>query len=334
MKRILTYLGPVAICFIGLLLIAGCDNKHTSANSTQKPIQVGIIIPIEHPAMDEITRGFKETLAASLKQSVEFQVMRTQGDVNLQRSMILQLQNKGIDLYAPIATQPTEMTAAMIKDRPIVGLAALLPDSIRAHSQLALVDDEITPTQIIQFIHAIYPTKTQLTLVYSNNDKMIPEVNEAVAAGKALGIQIDTRMVTALPDLYSIAQSLSPQTQGILVLKDVLVVSGIATLSQVANQKHIPLISADDGSVQNGSGFALGVKEYQIGVEGAKVALQILQGTPAATIPMVKMTNLSVFINTKALNAQGQDITAIEKQAAKNRYAIVDLTTQPVGDLK
>jgi putative ABC transport system substrate-binding protein len=222
----------------------------------------------------------------------------------------------------------------MIKDRPIVGLAALLPDSIRAHSQLALVDDEITPTQIIQFIHAIYPTKTQLTLVYSNNDKMIPEVNEAVAAGKALGIQIDTRMVTALPDLYSIAQSLSPQTQGILVLKDVLVVSGIATLSQVANQKHIPLISADDGSVQNGSGFALGVKEYQIGVEGAKVALQILQGTPAATIPMVKMTNLSVFINTKALNAQGQDITAIEKQAAKNRYAIVDLTTQPVGDLK
>jgi putative ABC transport system substrate-binding protein len=171
-------------------------------------------------------------------------------------------------------------------------------------------------------------------LVYSNNDKMAPQVEEAVAAGKSLGIQVDKRMITALPDLYSIAQSLSPQTQGILVLKDVLVVSGIATLSQTASQKHIPLISADDGSVQNGSGFALGVKEYQIGVEGAKVAEQILQGTPAATIPTVKMTKLSVFINTKALTAQGQDIAAIEKEAAKDHYAIVDVTNQPVGDLK
>lgn len=330
MKHIFTCLG-----LFSLLLLTACGNKHTTASSNAlKPIQIGIIIPIEHPAMDEITRGFEETLTADLKQPIEFQVMRAQGDVNLQRSMILQLQNKGVDLYAPIATQPTEMTAAMIKDRPIVGLAALLPNSTRANSQLALVDDEITPTQIIQFIHAIYPAKTQLTLVYSNNDKIEPQVNEAVAAGKALGIQIDKRMITALPDLYSVAQSLSPQTQGILVLKDVLVVSGIATLSQTANQKHIPLISADDGSVQNGSGFALGVKEYQIGVEGAKVAVQILQGTPAATIPLVKMTKLSVFINTKALNAQGQDIAAIEQQAANKHYAIVDVTNKPVGDLK
>jgi putative tryptophan/tyrosine transport system substrate-binding protein len=329
MKRLFTYLS-----LISLLLLTACGDKQTATNNASKPIQVGIIIPIEHPAMDEITRGFEETLTAELKQPVEFQVMRAQGDVNLQRSMILQLQNKGVDLYAPIATATTEMTAAMIHDRPIVGLAALLPDSTRAHSQLALVDDEITPTQIMQFIHAVYPAKTQLTLVYSNNDKMAPEVAEAVAAGKALGIQVDTRMITALPDLYSIAQSLSPQTQGILVLKDVLVVSGIATLSQTAAQKHIPLISADDGSVQNGSGFAVGVKEYQIGVEGAKVAVKILQGTPAATIPLVKMTNLSVFINTKALNAQGQDIAAIEKQAAQDHYAVVDVTDKQMGTLK
>ncbi len=329
MKRILTYLS-----LISLLLLAGCDNKHAASNHASKPIQIGIIIPIEHPAMDEITRGFEETLTADLKQPIEFQVMRAQGDVNLQRSMILQLQNKGLDLYAPLATQTTEMTAAMIHDRPIVGLAALLPDSSRAKSQLALVDDEITPTQIIQFIHAIYPAKTQLTLVYSNNDKMAPQVEEAVAAGKTLGIQVDKRMITALPDLYSIAQSLSPQTQGILVLKDVLVASGIATLSQTASQKHIPLISADDGSVQNGSGFALGVKEYQIGVEGAKVAEQVLQGTPAANIPQVKMTKLSVFINTPALNAQGQDLAAIKKEAAKDHYAIVDVSDHRVGNLK
>ncbi|MBY0378348.1 MAG: hypothetical protein K2Q33_07290, partial [Gammaproteobacteria bacterium] len=309
-------------------------NKHTATSNASKPIQVGIIIPIEHPAMDEITRGFEETLSANLKQPVEFQVMRAQGDINLQRSMILQLQSKNIDLFAPIATQPTEMTASMIKDRPIVGLAALLPDSARAHSELALVDDEITPTQIIQFVHAIYPQKKQFALVYSNSDKIIPQVNEAVAAGAALGMQINKRMITTLPDLYSVSQSLSSQTEGILVLKDVLVVSGIATLSKVADDKHIPLITSDDGSVQNGAGFALGVKEYQIGVEGAKVALQILQGTPATDIPVVKMTNLSVFINKQALALQGQDRAAIQKQADLRHYAIVDVTDERLGAVK
>lgn len=329
MKRLLCYLSLISLFFL-----AGCHDKTPPKTTAPKALQVGIIIPIEHHAMDEITQGFEDTLSANLKQPVEFQVMRAQGDINLQRSMILQLQSKNIDLFAPIATQPTEMTASMIKDRPIVGLAALLPDSARAHSELALVDDEITPTQIIQFVHAIYPQKKQFALVYSNSDKIIPQVNEAVAAGAALGMQINKRMITTLPDLYSVSQSLSSQTEGILVLKDVLVVSGIATLSKVADDKHIPLITSDDGSVQNGAGFALGVKEYQIGVEGAKVALQILQGTPATDIPVVKMTNLSVFINKQALALQGQDRAAIQKQADLRHYAIVDVTDERLGAVK
>lgn len=326
MKRLLCYLSLAS-----LLLLTACRDNNAANSTEPKTIHVGIIIPIEHQAMNEITQGFEDTLKANLKQPVEFHVMRAQGDVNLQRSMILQLQAKNIDLFAPIATQTTEMTAAMVKDRPIVGLAALLPDSTRANSQLALVDDQITPTQIIQFIHAIYPNKKQFTLVYSNNDKMLPEVNEAVAAGTTLGVQINKRMITALPDLYSVSQSLSAQTEGIIILKDVTVASGIATLAKVANDKHIPLISADDGTVQNGAGFALGVKEYQIGVEGAKVALQILQGKRAADIPVVTMTQLSVFINPKALTLQGQDVAAIQKQADLDHYAVVDVSHLSAG---
>ncbi len=323
MKQFLTYLSLIA-----LLLLSACHDNRPTDPETQKNLQVGIIIPIEHPAMDEITRGFEDTLSAELKQKVSFQVMRAQGDMNLQRSMILQLQNQKVGLFAPISTQTTEMTASMVHDRPIVGVAALLPDSVRAKSKLALVDDEITPTQILQFIHAIYPKKTQLSLVYSNNDKMIPQINEAVSAGAALGIQVEKRMITTLPDLYSVAQSLSPQTEGILVLKDVQVASGIATLVKVADEKHLPLITSDDGTVENGAGFALGVKEYQIGVEGAKVAAKILQGTPPQDIPVVRMTNLSVFINPTALKAQDQDTAAIEKEAAAHHYKIVDVTNK------
>ena len=318
MKKIVT-----CILLASILSLTACKNGSTSTTKTinqANPIEVGIIIPIEHPAMDEITKGFENTLSATLNKPIEYTVMRAQGDINLQRSMILQLQqNPNITLLAPIATQTTEMTAAMVEDKPIVGIAALLPDSVRQKSQLALVNDEITPTQIIHFIHAIYPNKTHFALVYHNDDKIQAQADEAVAAGQKLGITIDKRMISVLPDLYSVAQSLPPQTEGIIILKDVTVASGIATLANVADKKHIPLISADDGTVQNGSGFALGVKEYQIGVESAKVAAKILQGTPASQIPVVSMTQLSVFINPQALQMQNQDMAAIQQQYGKSK---------------
>ncbi len=318
--------------FTALILILSCLGLNACTSSKNKsatdPLEVGIIVPIEHPAMDEIVQGFESSLSASSKKPIHYRVLRAQGDTNLQRSMILSLQNQNVALLVPISTGTTEMTAAMVKDIPIVGLAALLPEETRQKSQLALVDDEITPTQIVDFIHAIYPQKTQFTLIYSNNDKMLPQVQEAQQAGKTLGVQIDTRMISTLPDLYSISQSLSTDTQGIIVLKDLLVASGISTLVQVADAKNIPLITADDGTVENGAGFALGVKENQIGVEGAKVAEKILTGTPAQSIPLVTMKQLSVFINPKALKAQGQDENLIRAQTEKQGYTLVDMTAQ------
>ena len=184
------------------------------------------------------------------------------------------------------------------------------------------------PSQIIKFIHAVYPDKKYLTIVYANNDKIIPQVAEAVAAANQLGIKMDKRMITTLPDLYSVAQSLSPTTEGIIVLKDVLVASGIATLANVANTQHIPLITADDGTVQNGAGFSVGVKEYDIGVAGANVAKRILeQHINPQTIPVVEMTKLAVFINPNVLKQQQQDQQRIEQQAKLHGYNVVDVMT-------
>ncbi|MCD6055457.1 MAG: hypothetical protein K0R12_419 [Gammaproteobacteria bacterium] len=323
----------ICLFSLTLLLVSGCsEDKQDQAVSSLK---IGIIIPIEHPAMDEITKGFEDTLSTALKGQVEFEVMRAQGDINLQRAMILQLKNQNVALFVPVATSTTEMTAAMVKDRPIVGLAALVPEKTRKASPLALVNDEITPTQLIQFIHSVYPDKKSFALVYSNDDKIIPQVSEAVLAGKNSGITLDARMITTLPDLYSTASALPSTTEGIIVLKDLLVASGISTLVKEANAKHIPLITSDDGTVQNGASFALGVKEYQIGVEGAKVARKILEDkiSPSA-IPVVQMTHLSVFINKNALALQNQALDNIEKQTALYHYHLVDVTEKKIGSLQ
>lgn len=307
-----------ALIAISLFSLAACHDNQSAR------IKIGIVVPLEHTAMKEIVAGFSDTLTTLYHQPVEIKVANAQSDNNLQRAIIQQMHDENYTLVAPIGTGATEMSLAMIHQQPIVSLAADISEHDRQQRHpcnIAIVDDEISPAQSIAFIHAVYPGIKNIALVHSTADKVFPEVKETIAAGKKYGIVITPVMAATLPDLTSAAQSLSSQTQAIFVLKDSLIVSGISTLAKVAQEHHIPLITSDQGSVQDGAGFALGVHEREIGVEGAKLAVAILQGKSACTLPIAKMKNLTVFINEAALKQESQPEATVIAAAKKSSYA-------------
>src|SRR3989338_6008023 len=76
-------------------------------NISYPPVTVGILVPMEHRAMDEIVAGFKETLTQRYPGKITFLVKNAEGDINLQRSILQSFEQKSIDLYAPIGTQTT-----------------------------------------------------------------------------------------------------------------------------------------------------------------------------------------------------------------------------------
>lgn len=299
--------------------------------STSNEKKVGVIVPIEHKAMDAIVAGFTETLNNASEQPVKIKVANAQGDVNIQRAIIQQMRDEGYNLIVPIGTATTQMTVAMVHTQPIVSVAANFYAEDRSKlnpCNITVVHDEISPKQIVAFIHKAYPKLKQLTLIHSAAEKIYPDVKVAVAAGKQLGIAIKPVMVPTLNELYAVANNLPAGTQGIFVLKDNLIVSGISTLSISAAKNHLPLITSDQGSVQDGAGFALGVPEKQIGVEGGKLAARVLAGTPACDIPMVDMTKLTVFINKDNLRKENQPIEDIIKAAKAANYDVQDASNK------
>jgi putative ABC transport system substrate-binding protein len=228
-------------------------------------------------------------------------------------------------MIVPIGVAATEMSVAMVKQQPIVSLASDFSDADRKKlnpCNIVAVHDEISPQQELKFIHAVYPQLKNIVLVHSADDKMFPEVKATQDAAAQYGFNFKHVMVQTLPDMYSVAQSIPQDTQAIFVLKDNLIVSGIDTLAKLAAQRHIPLITSDQGSVQAGAGFALGVHEKQIGIEGGKLAAQILAGKDACSLPIVDMTNLSVFVNQKALQASGQSVAPINAAAKQLNYTV------------
>lgn len=315
MKKILFKINISLFC---ILLLTACGS------STENK-KVGIIIPMEHKAMTEIVMGFTQELLKTSPVPVKFKIANAQSDINLQRSIIQQMKNEHYDLIVPIATGTSEMTIAAIKEQPIVSLAATYTQeerALRKPCNVAVVHDEITSEPILKLIHDTYPHLTQLTLIHSATDKIFPEVKDTIVLGKKYGITVKPMMTTSLNDLYSLSKAIPNDAQGILVLKDSLIVSGITTLELVANKKQIPLITSDQGSVQDGAAFAIGVHEKDIGIEGAKLAAKILAGENACHLPITEMTKLTVFINPQAIAKENQPLDLILQNAKRNHFEI------------
>jgi putative ABC transport system substrate-binding protein len=317
-------LNIIKIIFFGLICLLSI-NIVFAKQIKYPPITVGVLVPMQHQAMDEIVAGFKNTLKQDYPGKITFLVKNAQGDTNLQRSILQEFKQQHVDLYAPVATQSTQMTLAMVRDKPIIGIAAEYTEAQRKQRvpcNVTVVDDEISVATQLRFMRKAMPNLKQITLVHSPSDKIMPEVADCIKCAKTYNIKVQDLMVQQLADLYVVSNRVSTRSQAIFILKDSLIASGIRTLIKQAAILHIPVITSDDGTVQNGAAFAVGVKEYQIGVEGAKLAAKVLQGTKISEIPIKKLDKFLVFINPKAAEQQGFDVAKVKQAAQKLLYKI------------
>ncbi|MDP1573976.1 MAG: ABC transporter substrate-binding protein [Coxiellaceae bacterium] len=297
--------------------------------ATPKPVTtIGIVVPVELPAMKQIVSGFEDTLTKESKTPVKFIVKNAQGDANIERSIMQQFSGDSVNIVAPIGTDAAQMAISMIRNKPIIGIAAdHLKENAKKANNLNVtgVNSQTPPSERFQLIHEVLPNLKKITIVYSTDSRIFAQVNQVIAAAKKDHIAVQKLMVTQLSDLYTLGHNIDADSQGIFILKDELVVSGINTLLQQAAQKKIPVISSDDGSVAKGAAFALGVSEYQTGVSAANVTLKIMNGAKAADLPVHIMKHYFVFLNPASAKAQNINVDAVKAAAKKLNYSLTIL---------
>lgn len=307
------------------ILIGGVYFSTQAHLKGMKPsITIGILMPVDHAALREIVAGFKKTLASQYPQAVDIKVQNAQGDMNIQRSILQQFIRQSVDIIVPIGTQATQMAAAMVEDQFIISLAANLSESTRLSqksSNFTGVVDEIGPEKQFHLLQNLFPHLKKMTLIYSNSEKIFPEVQELEILAKKTGVHLQKLRVQSLPELYTISRLIDNESELIFILKDHLIVNGIQTLMKQAVHLKIPLISSDEGSVKEGAACALGVKENLIGETGAMLAIQRLE--KAGKSQVQKIEALSIFYNENSCVHQGLDIEVLKKMATELNYEVV-----------
>ncbi|MCP3659731.1 MAG: hypothetical protein GY830_05180 [Bacteroidetes bacterium] len=275
-------------------------------------VNVGIIIPIHHQALEDIKMGITEqieeynSIIINQKDKINIFFGNAQGDQTLMRQIIIQMRNKGVDYFMPIGTLTTEMTISIVKNKTIIGVAAEIDINKlkKKNKNVSVVSDKISPKSILSLIKKYIKKIKKIGLIYSNSEKIFPEIEEAKKFCEKNNLELSLKKINTISEIYQFGESLIKNNDALLILKDNLVVSGITGLVKIAKKNKKLLITEDDGSVKKGASFALGVVEKSIGIKAGETLIKIIKNGLKEEYRSTCINELSIFYNPKTFNNQ------------------------------
>lgn len=157
--------------------------------------------------------------------------------------------------------------------------------------------NEITPE--FKTIGALYSTGED------NSDSVIKGLKEYAAAN---GYEVVESTVTNTSEVQQAAQYLADKVDIVYSPIDNTVASAMAVATEVCNKAKIPFYVSADSMVQDGGLATYGIDYTVLGKETGKMVAEIFGGADVSAMPVVKMSDMTVYVNTKTADAIGVEI--------------------------
>lgn len=284
---------------------------------------IGISQLVQHPALDAATEGFKEAFADA-GVDVEFTEQNANGEQATALTIAQQFAGQNLDLILANATPAAQAMAQNVTDTPILFTsvtdpveAELVNDWDAPGANVTGTSDKTPLKDQFDLIEQLSPETKTIGIVYASGEVNSQiQVKDAEAEAKERGWTVETQTVTSVGEIPQAAETLSG-VDVFYVPTDNMVVSGISSLVQVAEQHQIPVIGAEAGTVEGGAAATIGIDYKELGRQTGEMALRILRdGEDPAEMPVETATEFSYVVNEDAARAQGVEIPEeILKQA-------------------
>ncbi|GAA1745512.1 putative ABC transport system substrate-binding protein [Dietzia kunjamensis subsp. schimae] len=299
------------------LVLAGCSGggEDDAAGGGGESYRIGINQLVQHPALDSATAGFKEAFSEAGVE-VEFDEQNANGEQGTALTIAQQFASDDLDLALAVATPAAQAMAQNITDVPLLFTAVTDPVSAELVDSMEEPGANVTGTsdaapieKQLELLKEIVPDAERIGIVYASGEvNSQVQVDQAREAAGPLGLEIETQTVTTVNEIQQAVEALG-DVDAIYVPTDNMVVSGIASLVQVAEGKQIPVIAAESGTVEGGAVATLGIDYTELGRQTGEMALRILRdGEDPATMPVETATEFTYVVNEDAAERQGVTI--------------------------
>ncbi|WP_455382209.1 ABC transporter substrate-binding protein [Salinispira pacifica] len=306
-----------AVAIVALLVAAAgvAFAGGSSEQKTQKTPVIGISKIVSHPALDAVEKGIQDQLK-EMNINVQYDLQNANGDVNTAKQIANKFKSEGVAVAVGIATPTAIALAETMKDIPVVfsavtdPVAAGLVPSLNQGGKNVTGYSDMTPVKSQIELMAKFMNLKRLGHVYSSSEpNAVVLADLAKKACQELGIQFVPATVTNSAEVRQATQSIVGRVDAIYVSTDNTVVSALPSLTEVAMQAKVPVISADPSSAESYDVLAAyGFDYYTMGRATGKLIAQILGGKSPSQIPTQFLTDrkdLILLVNLDVAKKMG-----------------------------
>lgn len=327
LNKIFIAFALLIVCVLGYGIYS--HNKGEDTNKAQnKEVKVGVLQLLSHPALDQIYKGLEDGLAKEgykVGDNLKIDLQNAQGDQSNLASMGQKLVSDNNDILVGITTPATLSLSNATKDKPIImaGItypveAGLIKSEDKPGNNITGVSDRTPIKQQLEIMKKVLPKMKKVGILYTaSEDNSVKQAQEAEKLAKELGLEVKVSSIANTNDIQQVTESLASETDAIFVPIDNTIASAMSTIVKVTDAKKIPVFPSADTMVADGGVLGIGVDQYKIGVETAKVVAKVLKGEDTKNMPIVLANEGVIYLNEAKAKQLGIEIPNDIKEKAK-----------------
>ena len=286
-----------------------------SGSLQAKPVYVAVTAIVEHPALDAVRDGIKQTLKENgySGDQLKFTYQSAQGKPDIAAQIARKMVGDEPDVIVAIAT-PSAQAAVVASDTiPVVfsavtdPLAAkLIPRLIQPGGNVTGLSDMANVKEHLALIKEFLPNLKAVGIPYnpgeSNSVSMLAAIK--VEAAK-MGIKIVESAAPKSSDVMIATKQLVGNVDAIYCPIDNTIISAVEAVIRVGIDAQIPVFAGDTDTVARGAVAAVGYDYFDLGRQTGDIVVRILKGEKPGSIDVKMAKGTNLFVNPKMAALMG-----------------------------
>lgn len=331
MKNTIRYDYWLAVCMLGLVLLAGCgDGSKSPSNALNTPgYKIGLIYFAPEEGADVCMKGLFDGLQElGFEEGRNLEVLRAhaQGEIVNIPALVQNYDNQDLDLIVTLTTPCLTAAAYNARRKPVVftyvydPIAAGAGKSRTDHLPHVTGVGSFPPVEeTIKVIQELVPDVKAVGTVYNSSEANSRKVVEVARdLFKQRGIKLEEVTVIGTGELFQAAQVVAHRDiQAMWITGDNTALQGFGGIAKVAEDAGLPLIINDPEFTDRGAVACVGLGWYEAGHAASSLVARVLRGEDPKDIPFEEVAKRKVVLNQDRANKLGIKFPAALLQEAE-----------------
>lgn len=272
--------------------------------------------PVSERAFDGLRQGLAE-LGWREDETIRFLKPTPQPDTELLRAQTRSMVNRGTALVVAMST-PAALAArevAAARDVPLLlapasdpVAAGLVSGTIHPGEPVTGIAFAMQEPRRLEMLKRLSPKVRRVWVPYDSTDPSpVATLPRLRAAADKLGLVLVTADIRSAAQLHAALDPLPRDIDAIFVPADAMLATNTRAIAAAATSRGLPLSVPHREGVALGALFSYGFDLYTVGRQAARLADQILSGTPAADLP-IETADMDLTINLAVADHLGLNI--------------------------